>query len=467
MTFPVTMCDPRTLIPYAANPRRNTQAVPKVAASIREYGFRVPLVIDTEGTVVCGHTRLEAALLLELPEVPCHIAEDLTEAQLRAFRLVDNRVSEIAEWDEELLDLELQGLAELGIDLDEFGLTLDDLDTDTTTGRTGSLAERFLVPPFSILDTRSGLWQERRRAWLALGIQSELGRGNGDDNAQEGLTFSLSAQPPEVYQAKAAYEKRIGHEVSWEDFAKVHPEAIRMNGTSIFDPVLCELAYRWFCTEGGRVLDPFAGGSVRGIVAGKLGLSYMGIELRPEQVTANQAQKETLLPEADVTWITGDSERMLPALSRSYDLLFSCPPYGDLEVYSDDPADLSNMSWENFLQSYRHIIEEAALNLKENRFAVFVVTEIRDKKGHYRGLVPETIKAFQDAGLTYYNEACLINQAASLAMRAGRTFAVSRKLGRCHQNVLVFYKGNTTDIRQTFPQAIEIGNTALDQEDFS
>ncbi len=466
MTFPVTMRDPRTLIPYAANPRRNTQAVPKVAASIREYGFRVPLVIDTEGTVVCGHTRLEAALLLELPEVPCHIAEDLTDAQLRAFRLVDNRVSEIAEWDEELLDLELQGLAELGIDLDEFGLTLDDLDTDTT-GRTGSLAERFLVPPFSILDTRSGLWQERRRAWLALGIQSELGRGNGDDTTQEGLTFSLSAQPPEVYEAKAAYEKRIGHEVSWDDFAKAHPEAIRMNGTSIFDPVLCELAYRWFCTEGGSVLDPFAGGSVRGIVAGKLGLSYTGIELRPEQVTANKAQKETLLPEADVTWYQGDSSCELRLIQEQFDLLFSCPPYGDLEVYSDNSADLSNMSWEEFLKTYRHIIREAAQHLKENRFAVWVVTEIRDKQGRYRGLVPATIEAFEDAGLIYYNEAVLLNQAASLAMRAGRTFAVSRKLGRCHQNVLVFYKGDPRQIRDTFPQAIETGSDELHQEDIS
>ena len=110
------------LTPYAKNPRKNDKAVEKVAASIREFGFKVPIVIDKAGVVAAGHTRLKAALKLGMDTVPCIIADDLTDEQIKAFRLADNKVSEFSEWDFELLTDELQDINV--IDFSEFGFDL-------------------------------------------------------------------------------------------------------------------------------------------------------------------------------------------------------------------------------------------------------------------------------------------------------------------------------------------------------
>ena len=107
------------LTPYAKNPRKNDQAVNAVAASIKEFGFKVPIVIDSDGVIVAGHTRLKAALLLGLKTVPCVVADDLTEDQIKAFRLADNKTAELAEWDYALLDEEIAELTD--IDMSQFG----------------------------------------------------------------------------------------------------------------------------------------------------------------------------------------------------------------------------------------------------------------------------------------------------------------------------------------------------------
>lgn len=215
------------------------------------------------------------------------------------------------------------------------------------------------------------------------------------------------------------------------------------SGTSIFDPVLCELAYRWFCPPGGLVLDPFAGGSVRGIVASKLGREYLGVDLRPEQVAANQAQAEAICGEPVPRWLVGDSQAMdTLAAGTTADFVFSCPPYADLEVYSDNPADLSTMDYAAFRAAYNIIVAAACGLLKPDRFACFVVGDIRDRKGLYRNFVGHTVEAFEAAGLRLYNEAILITAAGSLPIRAGKQFTSGRKLGKTHQNVLVFVKGD-------------------------
>lgn len=123
--------------PYENNPRRNDAAVDAVAASIREFGFRNPIIVDADGTIIAGHTRYKAARALGLPEVPVLIADDLTPEQVAAFRLADNRVGELAEWDSELLAQELDGLADLdmsvfGFDSGELlsGADIDDLFED-------------------------------------------------------------------------------------------------------------------------------------------------------------------------------------------------------------------------------------------------------------------------------------------------------------------------------------------------
>jgi len=221
-------------------------------------------------------------------------------------------------------------------------------------------------------------------------------------------------------------------------------EVTGASGTSIFDPVLTELAYRWFCPPNGAILDPFAGGSVRGIVAAHLGYQYTGVDLRAEQIAANIEQAERITPDNMPTWIVGDSAKDLP--NSQFDLVFSCPPYADLEVYSDNPQDISTMDYPEFLTVYRSIVKQAVDRLKADRFACFVVGDVRDKKGFYRNFVSDTIAAFQDAGALLYNEAILVTSVGSLPIRVGKQFEGYRKLGKTHQNVLVFYKGNPKTI---------------------
>lgn len=216
-----------------------------------------------------------------------------------------------------------------------------------------------------------------------------------------------------------------------------------MTGTSVFDPVLCEMAYRWFCPPSGIVVDPFSGGSVRGIVASKLGRQYIGIDLRKEQIEANIEQARNICDDPFPVWHVGDSvniDKILKDVKANF--LFSCPPYADLEKYSDDPKDLSNMGYDDFLIAYRKIISKSLDLLENDSFACFVVGEVRDKHGCYYGFVPDTIRAFTDAGATYYNEMILVTMVGSLPIRTGKLFVSSRKIGKTHQNVLVFCKGD-------------------------
>ena len=268
----------------------------------------------------------------------------------------------------------------------------------------GPVAERFTLPPFTILDARSGDWQERKRAWASLGINSEVGRT--ENLLRMSDTCSLGEKD-----------------------------------TSIFDPVVCELAYRWFCPAGGQVVDPFAGGSVRGIVAGALGRHYWGCDLRPEQIAANEAQADEIAPRVRPVWVYGDSMETL-ADAPAADFVFSCPPYGDLEKYSDDPRDLSAMDWHAFVAAYKRIILRAVGRMKPDTFACFVVGDFRDGRGFYRNFVSETIDGFEQAGARLYNEAILATMIGSASMRVTKQFESGRKLAKTHQNVLVFCKGD-------------------------
>lgn len=223
---------------------------------------------------------------------------------------------------------------------------------------------------------------------------------------------------------------------------------MNLSGTSIFDPVLCEVIYNWFSPEGGIVFDPFAGGSVRGVVAEMLGRHYIGIDLSEKQVDANQINADAL--GVCPAWHSDDSRNMDAYIpDGSADLIFSCPPYHNLEQYSDHPLDLSNMSYSDFIAAYGEIIAKACEKLKENRFAVFVVGEIRDSKGAYRDFVGLTKRLFMEQGLSLYNDNVLLEQYGTAPMRAANNFR-HRKTTKVHQNVLVFFKGEFKTIRDVF-----------------
>lgn len=273
----------------------------------------------------------------------------------------------------------------------------------------GPVSERFGFPPFSVLDARSGEWQERKRAWSCVGIKGEVGRNAASIHCP---TTATTATPLED-----------------------------ANFTSIFDPTLCECVYRWFCPHDGQIVDPFAGGSVRGIVAGMLGKRYWGCDLRQEQIDANNAQADEIDPDVRPIWVCGDSMDTLIDAPAA-DFVFYCPPYGDLEKYSDDPKDLSAMEWHTFKAAYGRIILRCVKILKPNRFACFVVGDFRDNRGFMRDFVSATISAFRESGAELYNEAILVTSVGSASMRVSKQFNSGRKFAKTHQNVLVFCKGD-------------------------
>lgn len=267
------------------------------------------------------------------------------------------------------------------------------------------LRDKFIEPPFSVLDTKNGNWQKRKKTWSRKGIKSEVGRDSAVIN------------------------------MGTKNVTKNSTDYV-----SIFDPALCEVLYHWFCPENGKILDPFAGGSVRGIVANYLGFKYTGIDIRQEQIDSNREQGLDILEiNNQPQWYVGDSNDVLDNFNKEFDFVFSCPPYADLEVYSDLEGDISNMNYNEFLTAYKSIIKKSCDLLKVGSYACFVVGEVRDKKGNYIGFVPDTINAFKECGMSFYNEAILLNAVASASMRANGNMK-SKKLVKIHQNILVFRK---------------------------
>jgi DNA modification methylase len=853
---------------WPRNPKRHNLS--ELNQSLERFGFVAPLVQDdSSGKLVAGHGRLEALLArrdagMAPPQrihevdgdwaVPVLRGVEFTsEEEAEAYLVADNRLVELGGWDEaelgEMMRRVTESAASVEHGLRGTGITKEELDRLLASTLTppnlggnderpninmGSLAARFGVPPFSVLDARQGYWRERKNWWLTLGIQSEIGRGEnlaydlpdhlnrgaktaapgggmfpsdrigpdgkfarGDLHARvrepSGAKVGLfadgavttpssrvapggSLEPPARQKVARAWAKsknslaeRMERAKPGEDIAvsrgpspaRAEPGGVHIpgrttsirapinaysggadttvnrTGTSIFDPVLCELVYRWFCPTGGRVLDPFAGGSVRGVVAATLGLHYTGIDLRQEQVAANEEQwrdissrlasqeqpeptiadpvamtpvqrvgelwlkrddlfsvagvrggkvrtcwglaqgasglvtagsraspqvnivahvaralnipcrvhtpsgepapevlaaigagaehvqhspgynnviiararedaaaagwreipfgmecqaavdatraqarnlptdakrlvvpvgsgmslagilhglvdaglrlpvlgvvvgadpeerldrwapanwrdmvtlvrsdldyhdaapsnrigdvvldphyeakalpflepgdcfwvvglRQTVAvtwhpaptaPVNDPTWLVGDSKDVLSEDGEQVDLVFTCPPYFDLEVYSDDPRDLSNMTNAEFNRVYRDIVARAVARLRPNRFAVVVVGEVRGDGGFYRGLIPLTIEAFEDAGARFYNEAILVTAVGSLPVRVGRQFPRYRKLGKTHQNVLVFFKGDPQQIPLQFPSNIDVSLPELEEVD--
>lgn len=707
------------VVPWDKNPRKiKKDDFARLKKQITELGVYKPLVAYAENgryVVLGGNMRLRALQELAYGEVDVSVVEVKSEAEKLKFNLSDN--DRAGEYDDQALaELVLPQLE--AIDLEQYKVDIGEpmdlrmllgefapggVDPSVVTDRP-SLADRFLFPPFSVFDARQGLWIARKRSWLGLGIQSEVGR---EENL---LGFSRHIINKDFY-----ISKREGY----VDFPEGGDAVYEKNkGTSVFDPVLCELLYRWFAPLRGRVLDPFAGGSVRGIVASLLGLEYTGLDLNDAQIEEDRKQAEAICPgkfrqaaeEADslettpierrgpywlkrddlyrvagaaggkaraawalaqgaknglvtagsrsspqvnivahvarrlnlrcrahvpsgalteelelaaatgceivqhepgynnvimararedaedlkfrlipfgmecaeaveltsaqvrdippevkrivvpvgsgislagilqglyrnnssipvvgvvvgadpekrldqfappdwrervilvrpdveystpveasiegvtldpiyeakcakflqpddLLWIVGlrASERREPVvpplwiaadarnidcldLKHPYDFVFSCPPYYDLEKYTDKPEDLSNAkTYEAFLADYRSIIARSLELLRPNRFACFVVADIRDKDGFYRNFVSDTIRAFEDAGARLYNDAMLVNTCGLLAVRISKQFTTARKLGKVHQNVLIFFKGDPERIREDFPKIV-------------
>lgn len=404
------------------------------------------------------------------PIVPIVKANSLTAEEQREFIIKDN--VGYGEWDMDMLANEWQ--AE---DLDDWGLDVWQDSTDANGvgsgmetnsakdgSKVGSLCDHFVVPPFSIIDTRKGYWQARKKLWRD--IIGDMGESRNDT-----LITSPEIKYKDLYLKTHKHREELG--ISFKEYLdKYVDEATKEReaskvlsaGVSLFDPVLAEIICKWFTPgAGSRIFDCFAGDTQKGLVFGKCGYQFTGIELRQEQVDINNrilSEHETM----PIQYICDDGRNVASHFdSSSQDLLFSCPPYFDLEVYSDLPNDASNQgTYEDFIDILRNAFTAALGCLKDDRFAVIVVGDVRNKKtGCYYDLCGDIKRIFRDNGAELYNELILVETGASTALRAGR-YMESRKVAKMHQNILVFYKGNPKNIKSNFPK-IEYASEDLEQ----
>ena len=352
------------------------------------------------------------------PTAPIIKASELSEDERREFVIKDN--IGYGDWDMDALANEWNSQ-----DLDDWGLDVwqdnNENEGESSTGDSSpanaSLNDRFVVPPFSILDTRKGYWQTRKKMWRELigdmGESRENTLADGETNCMASIN----------------------------------------KGVSLFDPVLSEIMAKWFTPEvGAKIFDSFAGDTQKGLVFGQCGYEFTGIELRQEQVDINNRVLDGR--DLSVRYICDDGQNVAQHVdAESQDLLFSCPPYFDLEHYSDLENDASNQkSYDDFIQILRNAFTAAISCLKENRFAVIVVGDIRDKStGFYYDFCGDIKRIFKDGGMCLYNECILVEPIGTLPKRVQR-YMYNRKIGKCHQNILIFYKGNPKDINKHFPK---------------
>lgn len=270
------------------------------------------------------------------------------------------------------------------------------------------------ILPWSVLRQDSKPWQARKAWWVERGV------------------FDTAATPSVAAMVSTGRHGRVS------------------GGVSRFDPVLTELLTAWYAPSGGMILDPFAGAAVRGLVAAHLARRYTGVELSGSLAAANRRHQE-LWREAGIlaahappaTWLSGAAQDLLPSMpTGSVDSVLTCPPYHNRERYSDDPADLSAMRWAGFTEAYGGIIAQAVRVLRPDRFAVWVVSDVRDHRGHLRGLPAMTTAAHLAAGAHPVAEFILIEPGGLRAKTMRPPWEACRTPTRSHQLVQVYVKGD-------------------------
>lgn len=418
--------------PAPYNPRQDLKPADheyqKLKKSIDEFDLVEPLILNKRNNVLIGgHQRLK--ILKERGDKDVDVSlVDLDEAKEKALNIALNRVQ--GEWDYDKLNLifdELKGIDDFDIELT--GFDIEDIKAgefipDTLTEQVDEeetkkkLSEKFIINPFSVFVAYSGVWATRKKYWVSL-IQDK------GETRKDLIGYSALCTNQYVYGTPGC------------------------KGESILDPVLAEVCLKWFNVNGGSSFDPFAGDSVFGYVSSYLGYQFEGIELRTEQAELNQKRLDDCGLKG--TYHCDDAINIDKYIDdNSKDFLFTCPPYYDLEQYSDLKNDLSNMeSYEEFNDKISKCIGKAVNKLKDDRFAVCVVGEIRNNIGGYQNFVSDTIKNFTQTGLIYYNEIVLSTSLGTAPVRAN-SYMKNRKIVKVHQNVLVFYKGNVDNIKTNF-----------------
>lgn len=304
---------------------------------------------------------------------------------------------------------------------DLFGNPINDIE---------SFKDRFPILPFSIINTGDGKWRNRKMRWNKL---------IGDNGESREMTFTRGTgkKSSENFNKKVSYG-------GYDSFG---------NTVSILDACLAELVIDWYTLENWTTFDPFAGDSVFGFVAGVKNRLFTGIELRKEQCRLNQSRLED--NKLTGRYICDDGININNHIEeKSQDFLFSCPPYFDLEIYSDLPNDASNQkNYLDYVEIMDNILSNSIKCLKDNRFCVIVIGDVRDKKtGFYYSIESDIIKIMQKNNVGLYQELILQTPIGTKAFAANNIWRF-RKIGKIHEKVLIFYKGDQKQIKYIFNES--------------
>lgn len=205
---------------------------------------------------------------------------------------------------------------------------------------------------------------------------------------------------------------------------------------SIFNPQLAQMILAAYAPLNGKVYDPFGGGGTRGYIATKMGYDYTGIEIREEEYNRVKEQMEQW--GIDFNFILNDSTKYKP--EGDFDFVFSCPPYYDLEVYSDLAGDLSNAnSYDEYLCMLKNVLQNCYDVLKKNCFAVFVVGNFRNKKGELENLNGDLITKAKEVGFKLWDELIWMGASNVALTRCGK-FEKNRKSVRMHEYIIILKK---------------------------
>lgn len=377
-----------------------------MTASIDAHGEVLPIFVFKKGAktlVIDGHHRVEIERDRGTKELDCCVLDLKSEKEARqAWGIINSHYAKIN-------PIELKSffkgfkLPDLARELSLFNLSGNLLAYAEAADKhaDGSLIQDYDWPPFSVIDTRNGQWQQAAKPLKAL-FQSEEGRA---DNLLE-----MSAT---VLQGSTH------------------------NGTSVFDPQLAKVMYRWFADGKSTILDPFAGGVVRGAMAALAKKTYTGYEVRAEQIADNKA-KLAKLKIKGVEYIHKSCETI--AATEAFDMLLTCPPYYWLEKYSDHADDISNRDEAGFDKFMADVMKKCFRALKKDSFAVWVVGTVRRKNGSIINLPGKIVQWGEAAGFEFYNDIVYITPSGTAALRARKIFDGGAKVVRVHQNIIVLKK---------------------------
>jgi len=293
-----------------------------------------------------------------------------------------------------------------------------------------NLKQMFLIEPYSVINTRDGKWQKLKKQWNYLLKE--------DGSTREEEEFSK--------RRNTGIQKR-NNEIPTE---KQKQFMYNDKNISLFDPVISQLCYEWFCVKGGYVIDCCAGDTRKGNVIAHLGGTFTGIELRKEQVEHNNIKAEN-----GAKWICDNGENILNHINeKSADMLLSCPPYFNLEVYSELENDISNsQNYDIFINSLKKMYIESIKCLKEDSFACIIIQNIRKVKSQlyidYYPFKEDIIKIFTENGMFFYNDIVILKANGTAQMRA-IPYMNQKKIVPIHEYLLVFYKGNFKNIKNKF-----------------